>query len=140
MMNTNVPVSPILGTHFPELKYCPKTQGLIDALVSKTKAPRDLVLMQVLASYSILLQGLIDVGRPGAGRGPTSLYTLTIAESGERKTTVANLLEKPINDFQQFEEERYQDKLAEYEMEMEIYEEQISQLRRRISKAIKAEV
>lgn len=116
---------PVFGGSFSELNHCPRTVGLVDDLLSKTKAPSELVLVQTLSFYSVLLQDLIDVERPSVGRGPTSLYTLTIADSGERKTTVTNLLAKPIIDFQIEEEKRYLEQLTEYEIDMEIYRERL---------------
>jgi hypothetical protein len=140
-MNAICPASilPLYGSPLYELSHCPKTSELVDALVSKTKAPRELVLMQTLSFYSILLQQLIDVERPGVGRGPVSLYTLTIADSGERKTTVSNLLAQPIIDFQMEEEEAYFEQLAEYEIDMEIYQEELKNLKKRIAQEIKNE-
>jgi len=138
-MHNFLPIIPIVNLPLQELQHCPKTSGLVDELVSKTKAPIELVLMQTLSFYSILLKKLIDVERPGVGRGPASLYTLTIADSGERKTTVSNLLAKPIVDFQMEEEDRYLEQLAEYEIDLDIYEEQLSQLRKRIAQEIRKE-
>lgn len=135
-MNTSCTL-PVFGVGLAKLDHSPKTSALVDALVEKTMAPRELVLTQTLSFYSALLQALIDVDRPGVGRGAVSLYTLTIADSGERKTTVSNLLTKPISEFQRGEEENYLHQLEEYEVDIEIYENQLSHLKRQLSQEIK---
>lgn len=128
---------PYMGEALHKPNNCPKTVSLVNSLLEKTQAPVDMVLMSVLSSYSMLLQGIIDVERPEVGRGPVSLFTLTIAESGERKSTVSNLLERPVVDFQLSENEKYKERIAEYELELEIHEEEVAYLRRLISKELR---
>lgn len=45
---------------------------------------------------SLVCQNLIDVCRLNTLRGPVSLFLLTLAESGERKTAVDKLLMEPL--------------------------------------------
>jgi len=54
----------------------------------------------------------------GGGAGLT--FGLTIADSGERKSTVARLLEKPVVEFQASQNEEYAEKVASYEAETEV--------------------
>lgn len=117
---------------------CPETVRLVDSLVSITQAPSDLVLMSVLSSYSTLLQGMIDVERPEAGVGPVSLFTLTIAASGERKSTVSRLLDKPIQQFQQEESSSYLQKCLEFEIDSKIVNQEQKRLQKEISKQVQA--
>lgn len=80
-----------------------------------TQAPKHLIWGSFLSALASASQGLLDVEiKPGL-TVPTSLFILTIAKSGERKSTVDNLLSKPllainakINDFNQKEEATYQ--------------------------------
>jgi hypothetical protein len=112
---------PDYGAAAPVLQCCPKTQGLINYISCVTKAPYELVLASTLSSYSILLQGLIDVERPNVGRGPVSLYTLCVAESGERKSTIGKLLDKPVMDYQETRIKDCEHATAIYDVDMEIH-------------------
>lgn len=73
-----------------------------------TKAPEPMILSSMLASISQLCQGLIDVKKPSGQIVPVSMYFLTIAESGERKSTVHNYFWGDINKHDQKEENRRQ--------------------------------
>lgn len=53
-----------------------------------TQAPAALVASCAVGVVSLATQGLIDVERARGLSGPTSLFMLIVAESGERKTTV----------------------------------------------------
>jgi len=127
---------PQMGLPLQPLSACPVTAGLVYSLSGKTQAPIDLILMSALSSYSILLQGLIDVERPGVGLGPVSLYTLTIAESGERKSTNSKLLNKPMMDFQVLQDNDYRLNMTEFNADYEIFEEEIKSIKKNISKKL----
>lgn len=47
-------------------------------------------------AVSLVCQNLIDVCRLNTLQGPVSLFLLTLAESGERKTAVDKLLMEPL--------------------------------------------
>ncbi|EKN3345971.1 YfjI family protein [Yersinia ruckeri] len=61
-----------------------------------TQAPLSLIAASVLGSISLASQNRIDVCRLNKLRSPTSLFILTLAESGERKSTVDKLLMGPL--------------------------------------------
>lgn len=71
--------------------------------------PVDMVVSSMLGAMSLASQELADVRRPNGMEGPVGLYLLTIAESGERKTTCDNLFTKAI----QKKEKELADKAAE---------------------------
>jgi len=129
---------PNFGLSLPVLQHCPRTVRLIVSILAKTKAPDDLVLLSVLSTYSLLLQGIINVERPVVGGGPVSLFTLIIAESGERKSTVSRLLEKPISDFQKKVNEGYEEKLIAFGVEEKIRSQEKKILEKELSKHLKA--
>lgn len=61
-----------------------------------TQAPRALISASVLGVISLACQNQIDVCRLSNLRSPVSLFLLTLAESGERKSTVDKLLMDPF--------------------------------------------
>lgn len=118
--------------------HCPKTTQLVQSLAYMSKAPVSMILMLTFSSYSQLLQALIDVERPEVGRGSAGLYTLMVAESGERKSTIANLLEKPVMDFLEQLEADYEIDCIEYEAELEVFTRRKRELKRELTKTIKS--
>jgi hypothetical protein len=63
------------------------------------------LLLLLLGVISLACQNRIDVCRLNNLRSPVSLFLLTLAESGERKSTVDKLLMKPLY---QLEEEWFE--------------------------------
>ncbi len=63
------------------------------------KSPVALVACSALATISIACQGLIDVERAKGLKGPTSLFILGIASSGERKTTADMQVSQVIREY-----------------------------------------
>lgn len=61
-----------------------------------TQAPDAMIGMAVTAVAAAVVQGLADVRLPSGQCRPTALNFLVIAESGERKTTVDNLVFAPV--------------------------------------------
>ncbi|APT03465.1 hypothetical protein BJJ90_16300 [Escherichia coli] len=53
-----------------------------------------MVATSALTAISIACQNQIDVCRPGNLHGPVNLYSLILADSGERKTTVDKVFMK----------------------------------------------
>jgi hypothetical protein len=55
---------------------------------------------------------------------------LIIAESGERKSTVENLLTKGIKSFNKDSIQKHQENLNEYKIKQEVYANQIAQIKK----------
>ncbi|KAF1687960.1 hypothetical protein B1992_00535 [Pseudoxanthomonas broegbernensis] len=67
-------------------------------LVRNVQAPDALIGMGLINAISMACQGLIDVKLPTGQVRPVSQNLLLVAESGERKTTVASLLLAPFRE------------------------------------------
>jgi len=67
------------------------------------KAPPALVAMSVIGALSTAGQSLVDVKRADRLTGPTGLFLLALAESGERKTTIDGFFTEAIRAYQQEE-------------------------------------
>ncbi len=74
----------------------------------------------VLAALSLACQGFIDVQIEGRTY-PTSLFMLTISESGERKSAVDKVALKPISDWQRMLVEQYKKQFLEYKNKSDIW-------------------
>lgn len=64
------------------------------------KSPRPLIMFGLLTAMSVTIQGLFDVRKPNGQCVPISLLLLTVADSGERKSSTVEKFLGPIRDFQ----------------------------------------
>ncbi|HIE6201064.1 TPA: YfjI family protein [Escherichia coli] len=81
---------------FPLSSLPPLIRDAVIEAQQITQAPLGLVAASALGAVSLVCQNLIDVCRLNTLRGPVSLFLLTLAESGERKTAVDKLLMEPL--------------------------------------------
>jgi len=109
-----------LDNNFPVDQFPPVIRNAIYEAQQITKAPIALIGASVLGAMSLACQNYIDVIRPGNFHGPVSLFVLTIAESGERKSTVDNLLLKPLHEKEEQLEKNYNREYQAYCKENQI--------------------
>ncbi len=64
------------------------------------QAPPALIVASALASLSLAVQGLVDVRRDAQLVGPVSIYLLSVADSGERKSTCDAIFARPLNEWE----------------------------------------
>lgn len=83
------------------------------------QAPTALVAASAVSAVAVAVQGLVDVKRAERLEGPTSLFMLTIADSGERKSTCDGMFTRAIREFEQ-------DKQAEMEPLVKSYRADIA--------------
>jgi putative DNA primase/helicase len=88
------------------------------------QAPVALVASCALSSLSVAIQGHIDMQRANGLKSPVSLYMMTIADSGERKTSVDNLFIKAIREFDQEQAEIAKPLVNEYHTKLAAWEAQ----------------
>ncbi len=95
---------PLVATLTPEpypLDALPDTiRKAVEEVQGFTKAPVSLVAASALASISLATQALFDVKRADGLTGPVSLFLLTIADSGERKSTCDSYFTLPHREYE----------------------------------------
>jgi hypothetical protein len=74
-------------------------QAAVEAVATATEAPVAMCAASVLASASLAAQGHRDA-QTLSGSAPASLFLLTVAESGERKSTADRLAMRGVRDFE----------------------------------------
>ena len=94
-MNNPVDQQPFPVDAFPPIAY-----NAIMEVQRNTQTPFPMIASSMLGALSLAIQSKVDVCRMDGLTGPCSLFVLTIAESGERKTTIDKLFTKPIRDFE----------------------------------------
>ena len=92
------------------------------ALAYHVQAPLGMAGQSVLAVTSLAVQGHVNVKKGNVGTSPTTLYCLTIAASGERKSTLDGRTVKPIHDYQAERRAEHETLMAEYRAELEAHE------------------
>lgn len=98
------------------------------------QAPVPLIFAGALTAITLVSQGLIDVKKPNGQQVPVSLMLLTIADSGERKSTVENIFLAPVRQFQNEQKALYQQKLTEYQAKQVLWEAQQKSILKAIAK------
>ena len=86
-----------------------------------TKAPLPLVASSAIGALSLAVQGHIDVRRDNKLIGPVSLFLLTIADSGERKSTCDQFFAHAIQQYQHEQSELAKPELKNYIASMEAW-------------------
>ncbi len=92
----------------------------VEAVQDVTQAPVGIAAQSALAVASLAVQGFADVETLG-GDAPCSLFCLTIAESGERKSSCDRLLMRGIRDHEAAQAAAYREAFTAYEVAREIW-------------------
>ncbi|MDZ7709229.1 MAG: DUF3987 domain-containing protein [Roseovarius sp.] len=74
-------------------------RGPVEAIATATESPVAMCAASVLASAALAAQGHRDAETLN-GTAPASLFLLTVAESGERKSTADRLAMRGVRDFE----------------------------------------
>lgn len=126
-----MPPEPLRAPLPPAKPYPVDSLGIIlgsaaQALHESVKAPLALCCQSVLASASLSAQTHFDVLLPWGEKKPLSLFLLTVAESGERKSGIDNLVlgaakaqERQDIEAYHLELEQYENDLARWKSEIE---------------------
>lgn len=112
-----------LTTHQESAQYpfhiLPGTIGAaVREVIAFVQCPVELAACSALSAIATVGQGLVDVRRDEGLEGPTSLYVLAIADSGERKSTVDGHFTKPIRQWQADQKEVAKPKIQRHEAEL----------------------
>lgn len=75
-------------------------RAAVEEVANFVKAPIPLVASSALAAVSLACQAHIDVTRAEKLAGPVSLFLLTIADSGERKSTCDGFFTRAIREYE----------------------------------------
>jgi len=93
-------------------------RAAIDDVAATTQAPFAMCATSALAALSVAGQGHIDVQRNNQLKGPTSLFALIIAESGERKSTVDKFFTRAILRYEKEQAEVMKPEIKKYTAEL----------------------
>lgn len=113
---------PVPGGAFPRSMALPVILAAIDEAERNIKAPRALVFSSALTAIATAAQGSIDVCKPNGQVVPASLMLLTVANSGERKSTAENVFMRGVRRFQEEMDVIYQTELSDWSARQAIWD------------------
>jgi hypothetical protein len=87
---------PRTATPYPIEALISELSTVIRAVQQVTQAPMALCAQGVLAAVALVTQAHADVQLPTGEITPLSLYLMTIADSGERKSACDNLAQRGV--------------------------------------------
>lgn len=97
-------------------------RAAVEEVAGFVKAPIPLVASSALAALSLACQAHIDAKRAEKLHGPVSLFLLTIADSGERKSTCDGFFTSSIRQYQEEQAEAMKPAIKEYQAEIAAWE------------------
>lgn len=111
-----------INSDFPSYEFPPLMRDLIEALHDDSQIPIEIIGNTVLAAASMACQPLVNVALPHSIQPETCcLYLLTIAESGEGKTTINKQIMEPFHTFMSELNKDYVNRVAEYKVDLELW-------------------
>lgn len=93
-------------------------RAAVQEVADFVKAPIPMVASSALAVLSLAAQAHIDVKRAERLQGPVGLFLLTIADSGERKSTCDGFFVSAIRQYQEEQAEAMKPAIKEYQAEL----------------------
>ncbi len=97
-------------------------RAAVEEVRAFTKAPIPLVASSALAALSLAIQAHADVKRAEKLQGPTGLFLLTVADSGERKSTCDGFFMQAIRDYEAEQAEAAKPLIKDHKAAMESWE------------------
>ena len=97
-------------------------RAAVEEVAGFVKAPAALVASSALASLSLACQAHIDAKRAEKLHGPVGLFLLTIADSGERKSTCDGFFTSAIRQYQEEQAESMKPAIKEYQAAIAAWE------------------
>lgn len=97
-------------------------RAAVEEVAGFVKAPAALVASSALAALSLACQAHIDAKRAEKLHGPVGLFLLTIADSGERKSTCDGFFTRAIRDYEEAQAEAAKPALKDHKAAIEAWE------------------
>ena len=121
------------------LDALPETlRAAVEEVRDFTKAPTPLVASSALAALSLAVQAHADVKRAEKLQGPTGVFLLTVADSGERKSTCDGFFMQAIRDYEAEQAEVAKPLIKDHKAATEAWEAKRGGIKEKIRQLSKA--
>lgn len=125
----------IMPEEYPLDALPAKIRNAVTEFAQHVKAPLPLVASSALATVSLVVQAHIDARRDETLENPVSLYLLTIADSGERKSTCDKHFMRVITEHDREQVELFKPQVDAYRADLEAWEAERSGIKAKIQEA-----
>jgi putative DNA primase/helicase len=112
-------------------------RAAVEEVAGYVKAPVPMVASSALAALSLACQAHIDAKRAEKLHGPVGLFLLTIADSGERKSTCDGHFSQPIRDYEKAQAEAAKPALQDHRAAFETWEAKRAGIKEKIRQLAK---
>ena len=103
-----------------------------------TQSPESMAVCSALSALSLAAQGLASVRRTEGLVGSISIFTMILAESGERKTSVDEHFIRPIREYEHAMFEYAAPEMSDYRADQRAWEAKVKGLESKITQGSKA--
>jgi hypothetical protein len=111
-------------------------QRAIREVVAAVEMPIEMAYGEFLANMSAVAQGLYDVRLPYGKKCPISIYTLTIGDTGERKSALNDAIAEPMSEFDKQCMADYEEQLTSSQTAIDIWLQKKKGLGRLLAKLV----
>jgi putative DNA primase/helicase len=118
----------------------PAMRAAVEEVAAFVKAPLPLVAASALSALSIAIQAHVDAKRAERLQGPSGVYLLTIADSGERKSTCDGFFTQALRDYEEEQAELAKPRLNAYRAALEAWEAECDGIKEKIRQQAKSGV
>ena len=115
-----------------------KIRAAVDEVQGFAKAPTAMIATSAIAALSLAIQPHVNIERAQGLHSPVSLYLMTIADSGERKSTVDGYFAKAIRDHEAIQAEDAKPLLKDYTANLSAWESKYSGIKDKIRAEMKS--
>lgn len=105
----------------------------LNIIARKTKAPKIMILTQMLSTSSIAIQKLVDISPKHGMKNPVSLYVMILAASGERKSTVDKILMSAVREFEKILIEKAKGLQEKYRIDYELWNMKLKTINKQLN-------
>ncbi|CAL60685.1 conserved hypothetical protein; putative CP4-57 prophage protein [Herminiimonas arsenicoxydans] len=121
----------------PPVEDCtPVMKKTILEIHAATQAPLGMILATVLFDMTLSVQNSIDVRRPNGSQGPVSTIMTVLADSGERKSTVANEIFSAVEEVETEENKKTDQEMEGWKIQSKLHAEKLKGVLAAIRKAM----
>jgi hypothetical protein len=96
--------------------------NVVNEVQGFVKAPVSMVATSALASLAVTGQGQINIKRAEKLIAPCSLFTLVLAESGERKSTIDEFFTRTIKEYEAFKRDEAKPEIEAYKADIKSWQ------------------
>lgn len=114
-----------------------KIRAAVDEVQRFAKAPTAMIATSAIAALSLAIQAHADIERAQGLDSPVGLFLMTIADSGERKSTVDSFFMEAIRDYEAAQAEEAKPLIKDYNAALSGWESKLSGIKDKIRAEVK---